>query len=73
MLGYSSKRAETSRLAGPPSIAVRHYVFLDPFDHEAVIQKLNERTGNVYENKGALWKTWERSWNLYENKGDTRR
>jgi hypothetical protein len=31
--------------------------------------KLNERSGNVCENKGALWKTWGRSWNFYENKG----
>jgi hypothetical protein len=30
---------------------------------------LNERTGNVFENKGALWKTWERSWNVHENTG----
>jgi hypothetical protein len=29
--------------------------------------KLNERTGNVYENKGALWKTRKRSGNVYEN------
>jgi hypothetical protein len=29
---------------------------------------LNERTGNVYENKGSLWKTQERSGNVYENK-----
>jgi hypothetical protein len=31
--------------------------------------KMNERCGNVYENKGSLWKTWERGWNVYENKG----
>jgi hypothetical protein len=30
---------------------------------------MNERTGNVYENKGSLWKTQERSANVYENKG----
>jgi hypothetical protein len=30
--------------------------------------KLNERTGNVVENKGALWKTRERSWNVVDNK-----
>jgi hypothetical protein len=30
---------------------------------------MNERTGNVYENKGSLWKTRERSWNVCENKG----
>ena len=30
---------------------------------------MNERRGNVYENKGPLWKTWGRSWNVYENKG----
>jgi hypothetical protein len=29
---------------------------------------LNERTGNVYENKGTLWKTQEKSGNVYENK-----
>jgi hypothetical protein len=34
-----------------------------------VILKLNERSLNVYENKGPLWKTRERSWNVYENKG----
>jgi hypothetical protein len=28
--------------------------------------KMNERSGNVYENKGALWKNCERSWNVYE-------
>jgi hypothetical protein len=31
--------------------------------------KMNERSGNVYENKGTLWKTRERSGNVYENKG----
>jgi hypothetical protein len=30
---------------------------------------LNERTGNVHENKGPLWKTCERSGNVHENKG----
>jgi hypothetical protein len=33
------------------------------------ISFLNERTGNVVENKGPLWKTWGRSWNVYENTG----
>jgi hypothetical protein len=36
---------------------------------KAVTLKLNERCGNVIENKGPLWKTWERSWNVYDNKG----
>jgi len=31
--------------------------------------KLNERSQNVYENKGSPWKTQERGWNAYENKG----
>jgi hypothetical protein len=31
--------------------------------------KLNERSGNVIENKGAMWKTGERSGNVVENKG----
>jgi hypothetical protein len=31
--------------------------------------KMNERYGNVYENKGPLWKTWGLSRNVYENKG----
>jgi hypothetical protein len=30
---------------------------------------LNERSGNVIENKGPLGKTWERSGNVHENKG----
>ena len=30
--------------------------------------KLNERSGNVYENKGPLWKTRGRSRNVYEKK-----
>ena len=30
---------------------------------------LNERSGNVYENKGPLWKTPDRSGNVFENKG----
>jgi hypothetical protein len=30
---------------------------------------LNERRGNITENKGPLWKTWQRSWNVHENKG----
>jgi predicted chitinase len=30
--------------------------------------KLNERTGNVYENKGSVWKTRERSGNVIDNK-----
>jgi hypothetical protein len=33
------------------------------------IQKLQERTGNVYENKGSAYKDWERSGNVIENKG----
>jgi hypothetical protein len=32
-------------------------------------EKLNERRGNVYENKGPLWKKWGRSGNVIENKG----
>jgi hypothetical protein len=32
------------------------------------IQKLQERTGNVYENKGSVRKEWERSGNVIENK-----
>jgi hypothetical protein len=32
-------------------------------------EKLNEQSGNVYENKGPLWKTRRSSWNVYENKG----
>jgi hypothetical protein len=35
----------------------------------AVTLKLNERTGNVIENKGWLWKAWERTGNVIENKG----
>jgi hypothetical protein len=31
--------------------------------------KMNERRGNVYENKGRLLKTRERSGNVHENKG----
>ena len=31
--------------------------------------KLNERSGNVYENKGLQWKTVERSGNVIENTG----
>ena len=34
-----------------------------------VTLKLNERHGNVYENKGSLWNTGASSWNVYENKG----
>jgi hypothetical protein len=30
---------------------------------------LQERRGNVYENKGPLWKRWGKSGNVYENKG----
>jgi hypothetical protein len=30
--------------------------------------KLNERSGNVYENKRTLWKARERGKNVYENK-----
>jgi hypothetical protein len=33
--------------------------------------KMNKRTRNVTENKGALWKTAEAGSNLLENKGDT--
>jgi hypothetical protein len=32
--------------------------------------KMNERSGNIIENKGPLWKTPEQGWNVYENKGD---
>jgi hypothetical protein len=38
-------------------------------EQEESSSKLNERTGNVYENKGALWRSLERSGNVYENKG----
>ena len=31
--------------------------------------KMNERCGNVYENKGRLWTTRRRSGNVIENKG----
>jgi hypothetical protein len=31
--------------------------------------KLNEQSGNVYENKGSLWKTRGRIGNLLEKKG----
>ena len=31
--------------------------------------KLNDRRGNVYENKGPLWKTQGQSANVFENKG----
>ena len=30
--------------------------------------KMNEQSGNVYENKGPLWKTRRLSWDVYENK-----
>jgi hypothetical protein len=30
--------------------------------------ELYERTGNVYENKGAIRKSHERSWNVIDNK-----
>jgi len=33
------------------------------------ILEINERSGNVAENKGALWKKRRQSWNVYENKG----
>jgi hypothetical protein len=32
-------------------------------------QKVRDRRGNVYENKGSLWKKWGQSGNVYENKG----
>jgi len=31
--------------------------------------KLNERSRNVYENKGTLWKSGQQGWNVYEKKG----
>jgi hypothetical protein len=31
--------------------------------------RLNDRSGNAYENKGRLWKTRRLSRNVYENKG----
>jgi hypothetical protein len=31
--------------------------------------KLNERSGNLYENKAPLWKTRGQSANVFENKG----
>ena len=30
--------------------------------------KMNDRRGNVYENKGPQWKTCARGWNVIENK-----
>jgi hypothetical protein len=33
------------------------------------LQEANERSGNIYENKGPSWKKWQRSGNIYENKG----
>jgi phosphoribosyl-AMP cyclohydrolase len=33
-----------------------------------VTLKIKEQSGNVVENKGALWKTGERSGNIVENK-----
>jgi hypothetical protein len=29
---------------------------------------MNDRRGNVYENKGPLWRRWGLSWNVTENK-----
>ena len=41
-----------------------------PSHHKVAILNLNERSWNVYENKGPLRKTRGQSWNLHENKGD---
>jgi len=32
---------------------------------------LEDRSGDVIENKGPLWKKWGRSGNVFENKGDS--
>jgi hypothetical protein len=45
------------------------FVTLDPRLSTSRLGKLNERSGNVYENKGPLWKTCEQSLNLTEKKG----
>jgi hypothetical protein len=48
---------------------IRQYVTARSLPHQWQLQKLNERTGNVYENKGSLCKTRKRTGNVYENKG----
>ena len=41
---------------------------IDFFTPSERLPKLNERTGNVYENKGSVWKTSQGSLNVTENK-----
>jgi len=38
-------------------------------EQEKNSSKLNDRSGNLYENKGSLWKTQGQSANVLENKG----
>jgi hypothetical protein len=42
---------------------------LAPEEAKENSSKLNERRGNVYENKGPLWEAQGRSGYVYENKG----
>jgi hypothetical protein len=41
---------------------------LSESEREKEFLKMNDRCGNVYENKGALWKTGGQSGNVSENK-----
>jgi hypothetical protein len=60
-----TRRGEAS--PRPYNVAAPHAGLTTPDENT----KMNERSGNVIENKGPLWKTPEAGSNLLENKGDT--
>jgi hypothetical protein len=69
MLGSSVTTAGTSRMAPSSFFPYRQYVLL-PFATTTVeIQKVSERSGNIYENKGPAFHSPMESGNVFENTG----
>ncbi len=65
-----SSRVEESNARGEPSVHPGpSRELLDCQLSTSRLRKMNERSANVYENKGQLWKTRELSLNVFENKG----
>jgi hypothetical protein len=69
MFGTSRITAQTSPMTSSPLFSARQNVIVCPRFDRIDREKLNERSGNVIENKGLLWKTGQQSRNVYENKG----
>jgi hypothetical protein len=68
MLGSPAMSAHTSPRTPWALSRARQNVIAGPPFRRGECMKMNERTGNVYENKGAAWKARQQSRNVYEKK-----